>query len=294
MALDFANAQLPRLTPLERSFAENDVEAQLKALFLSLFDAMTASRLFDVNVLGAPHLGSFDLVRRAVNADGLVLLQGDREEAATRYLYRAWKSGDSQGRGLHFLRTYLQMLFPNQCEVRQLWQETASAYPLGTHGSRPGSFSNMPALDGTRTLDGSWAVGQIIAGSTGGVTVPFDDDETEFWLTSRVIISMSYESDTQSIEKLAKVLGSVLPARMVPVFEFWLRAVADMRLTLECRAQISRRIETYMGGLAQLVVTDNTQKQFSLGRDESASIAPRLVVAGMSGDFKMRWIKRSS
>ena len=110
MSLDFSNAQLPRLLPLENSYTENEVEADLKRLFLDLFDSTLAADVFDVNVLGAAHLGSFDMVRKAVNADGLVLMQGDREEAATRYLYRAWKSGDVQGRGLHFLRTYLQML----------------------------------------------------------------------------------------------------------------------------------------------------------------------------------------
>ena len=108
MSLDFSNAQLPRLLPLEASFSENDVEADLKQMFLDIFGSTLAADVFDVNVLGAAHLGSFDLVRKAVNTDGLVLLQGDREEAATRYLYRAWKSGDVQGRGLHFLRTYLQ------------------------------------------------------------------------------------------------------------------------------------------------------------------------------------------
>jgi len=292
MSFDFANAQLPKLTPLERSFAENSVEAELKALFLSLFDALMASRLFDVNVLGAPHLGSFDLVRRAVNADGLVLLQGDREEAATRYLYRAWKSGDTQGRGLHFLRTYLQMLFPNQCEVRQLWQATASAYPLGTHGTRPGSFANRPALDGTYFLDGSWGVGEVFENSTGlGDTVPFDDDETEFWLTSRVMISMSFEADTQSIEKLAKVLNSVLPARMVPVFEFWLRVVAGFRLSMEGLIEITKVSEGFLGGKSQLYVTTNTDRQFFLGLNENAVNAPKLVVAGISGDYKIEWVK---
>jgi hypothetical protein len=128
-SLDFSSAQLPRLIPLESSFAENDTEADLKRLLLELFDGLLAASLFDVNVLGAAHLGSFDLVRKAVNTDGLVLLQGDGEEPATRYLYRAWKSRNTQGRGLHFLRTYLQMLFPNIGQVVQLWQGKSAAYP---------------------------------------------------------------------------------------------------------------------------------------------------------------------
>lgn len=188
MALDFPNAQLPRLAPLERSFVENEVEAELKGLFVSLFDAMLAPAVFDVNVLGAPHLGSFDLVRRTVNADGLALLQGDREEAATRYLYRAWKSGGTQGRGLHFLRTYLQMLFPNQCEIEHRWQEKAAPYPTSLRTTLP--------------------VGQ----------------EDEYFLTSRVRVLLYFGVETQEVHKLAGILQSVTPARLVPEFAFLLKA----------------------------------------------------------------------
>src|SRR5258706_15125737 len=102
--LDFRTSTLPQLAPLAGSFVENDIEADLKRLFLALFQSNLAARAFDANVLGAAHLGSLDLVRRMVNADGLVLLQGDREESTTRYLYRAWKSGEAQGRGLHSWR----------------------------------------------------------------------------------------------------------------------------------------------------------------------------------------------
>jgi len=129
-ALDFPNAQLPRLAPLANSYAENTVEADLKRLFLDLFHIHLAADTFDVNVLGAAHLGSFDLVRRSLNADGLALLSVEQEKAATRFLYRAWKSGNVQGRGLHFLRTYLQVLFPNLGGVIQLWQGKDVQYPF--------------------------------------------------------------------------------------------------------------------------------------------------------------------
>jgi len=129
VSLDFPNARLPQLAPLAHSYAENVVEADLKRLFLDLFHTHLAADTFDVNVLGAAHLGSFDLVRHAVNIDGLTLLAVDQEEAATRFLYRAWKSGNVQGRGLHFLRTYLQILFPNIGEAIQLWQGKDTPYP---------------------------------------------------------------------------------------------------------------------------------------------------------------------
>ena len=222
MSLDFSNAQLPRLLPLENSYTENEVEADLKRLFLDLFDSTLAADTFDVNVLGAAHLGSFDLVRKAVNADGLVLMQGDREEAATRYLYRAWKSGDVQGRGLHFLKTYLQMLFPNQCEIEQLWQDKDYPYPTALYTSQP-SFAwwlhqvGEPGLK----LDGAWGLGRRIEGADESRKDRVVDTSGMF-LTSRIMISLGFDVDTQSVAKLIQIIKDVIPARLVPVFRFWL------------------------------------------------------------------------
>lgn len=131
----------------------------MKSLTLELLDLMSAGT-FDASVMGAPHLGSFDLVRKTVNRDGLVLLPGEREEAATRYLYRAWKSGDIQKRGLHFLRTYLQMLFPNACEVNQLWHSDQYEYPTALFSDKPifAWWLNQVGEPGLK-LDGSWGLG---------------------------------------------------------------------------------------------------------------------------------------
>lgn len=205
---DFPDTQLPRLVPLENSFAADEVEAELKAIFLAQFDALLAAPLFDVNMLGAPHLGSFELVRRAVNADGLVLLQGDREEAATRHLYRAWKSGDGQGRGLHFLRTYLQLLYPNQCEVEQLWQEKATAYPTSLR-------SNLSA-----------------------------GEQDDYFLTSRIRVLLYYGAIALEVSRLADILQAVMPARLVPEFSFLLRA-PDVALCTGTGLTVGDVIEIY-------------------------------------------------
>lgn len=177
MGFDFQNAQLPTLSALSKSFAVDSVEDELKQLFCKLFIEHLGPDVFDANVLGMAHLGSLDLVRRAVNYDGLVLLRGDREEPATRYLYRAWKSGDVQGRGLHFLRTYLQMLFPNNSSAYQLYQRKDVAYPA--------------ALS-----------------ETGG------DD---YFLTSRVQVLVDAEVvPGNQLDSVYKSIVSILPARFVP------------------------------------------------------------------------------
>lgn len=119
------------MDPLRESFANGQIEGELKTLFCELFEGV-ALDTFDVNVLGAPHLGSFDLVRRAVTSDGLVLLNGEHQEDVTRHLYRAWKSGNAQKRGLHFLRTYLHLLFPGERpRVNQLYHKKSVAYGTG-------------------------------------------------------------------------------------------------------------------------------------------------------------------
>lgn len=220
--MDFEfNAPLPRFTALEHSFAQNEIEADCKRLVADLFQKMLGVQAFDINVLGSAHLGSFDLVRRAVNADGLVLIQGDREEAATRYLYRAWKSSNQQGRGLHFLRTYLQMLFPNACEVEQLWQDKDKPYPLALTAAKSEATPWLYQL-GERglKLDGAWKLGGRRLQNEAEPTRQINTDNK--FLTSRILIQMDFSVDTHAIADLIKIIGAVIPARLFPMFRFWL------------------------------------------------------------------------
>jgi len=124
----FPHSLVPRLEPLRESLAVDDIEQQLNDLFVDMFERVSVEA-FDAINAGAPHLGTFDLVRRAMTADGLALLKSDREEQVTRYLHKAWVASDNQGRGLHFLRTYLQMLYPNEWQLFQLEQDKSIPYP---------------------------------------------------------------------------------------------------------------------------------------------------------------------
>lgn len=180
--MDFQNAKLPSLKPLQNSFAVDEIEKDLLNLFIDLFESRLASQVFDVNVLGAAHLGSMELVRKMVNTDGLVLLDGDREEAATRYLYRAWKSRNGQGRGFHFLRTYLQMLYPNASDVEQMAQDKALPYPTKL----------SPLLR---------------------------SNSSDHYSTSRVRVMIDATKTTwENIEKMTPVLRSIIPARFLLYF----------------------------------------------------------------------------
>lgn len=116
------------LKPLAQSFAVDDLERDLQALFLQVFDDTLKAQAEIIDVYGMPHVGPFALVERSVAADGLsVLRRGD--EDAMRYLFKAWRFRNPR-RGTHFLRTYLQALFGSVWEVSQLWQKKTGVYPV--------------------------------------------------------------------------------------------------------------------------------------------------------------------
>jgi hypothetical protein len=117
------------LLPEENSYSENEVEEELQGLFLELYEQVCKDIADEINFYGAPHIGPIDLVRRNLTADGLVVLASSDEDAI-RYLHKAWKFRNPR-RGLHFLRTYLQVLF-GAYTVDQLWQLKTGTYPIDT------------------------------------------------------------------------------------------------------------------------------------------------------------------
>ena len=120
------NLTLP-LVPLQKTWSANELEKELGDLFVKLYKEHLDEQESNIGFYGMPHLGNFGLVERLVTQDGLsVIRQGD--EAGMRYLYRAWRHNNPK-RGLHFPRTYLQVLFGNLYEVQQLWQLKAGTYP---------------------------------------------------------------------------------------------------------------------------------------------------------------------
>jgi hypothetical protein len=178
----FENAQLPQLTPLRYSFVADEIEDELKSLFFDVFDKYLAEQLFDANVLGMPHLGSIDLVKKFINADGLVLLPILFEPNKSRYLYKAWKSQSREGRGLFFLKTYLQVAFPGLWTVEQQMQLKTDPYP-------------------TALFDRST-----------------HENDSDKYLTSRVNITILANGaiEIPEVSALNAIISAILPARFVP------------------------------------------------------------------------------
>lgn len=171
----------PLLNSVGTTASQNaEIEAELKQIFLDLFSTYLRASERDLNVYGAAHLGSLDLLTKRIKVDGLAVFGDDTN--AVRYLYRAWNFRNPK-RGMIFLRTYLQLLWPNGFVVDQLWQQKGVPYPT--------------ALT-TRAL----------------ITDP--DPETNYYLTSRVRVSIDDASETGvTATRVLPALLSVLAARFL-------------------------------------------------------------------------------
>lgn len=117
----------PDMAPLRNSFEADAIEAELKGLFLHLFETMIRPAEQATRTLGTPHIGPSAQFQAAVKHDGLALLNtGD--ESAMRYVFGAWRSNQPR-RGLAMLKTYMQLLWPSQWTITQMWQANDSDYP---------------------------------------------------------------------------------------------------------------------------------------------------------------------
>ena len=175
----------PSLGPLVNSVGTSatefaELEAELKQIFIDLFTTYLRSSERDLNVYGAAHLGSLDLLTKRIKEDGLAVFGDDTN--AVEYLYRAWNFRNPK-RGMIFLKTYLQLLWPNSFIVDQLWQQKGVAYPTAL-------FTRAQITD--------------------------PDPETNYYLTSRLRISIDDPSETGvTATRVLPALLAVLAARFL-------------------------------------------------------------------------------
>ena len=120
----------PVLGPLANSHDADQVESDLKAAFLEVFEAMVRPRLVSLNTYGMAHRSDFATVERFVKADGLALDRQSSREAFMRELHRSWRARNPR-RGMGFLKHYMQLLYPGSSTVQQMWQDPGLTYPTG-------------------------------------------------------------------------------------------------------------------------------------------------------------------
>ena len=154
------------------------LETELKEAFIEVFHSAFGEKLNQLSCYGSPHLiDDIALLKRFFLKEGLVLPKADIPLSSLKYLLKAWRS-ENQKRGLHFLRTYLQLIYPNKHNINQLWQDSAKSYP-----------------NGLATEDEAKEIG------------------SPHWLTSRVSIEVTDEKETGVIldsyrDTLQKVVGA--------------------------------------------------------------------------------------
>lgn len=120
----------PALDPLAESPSTEQIEEDLNAAFIEVFEALLRPGERRVNAYGTPHRGSFTTIERFVKADGLAMERRTAAEAFMAQLFRAWRARNPR-RGTAFLRYYLSLLWPGQWTLVQLWHLPAVAYPEG-------------------------------------------------------------------------------------------------------------------------------------------------------------------
>lgn len=127
----------PTLQPLQQSFEYDQLESELKQVFLNVFESMIRPRERQLNLYGMQHLGDSDLIERALKDSGLAIVRRDLTRSS--FLLKAARSRNPR-RGMIFLRQYLQATWPNAWKAEALWHpvSTADAYPqyLTTLGTK--------------------------------------------------------------------------------------------------------------------------------------------------------------
>lgn len=116
------------LIPLQRSAEYDGIEAELKALFLSLYEKYLSKQVHELALYGMPNLGTDDFISMQLGRDGLALLR-DTSNEHIRYLFHAWRYNNPQ-RGTMFLDTYLRSLFGSVNVIEQLWCQKTGVYPV--------------------------------------------------------------------------------------------------------------------------------------------------------------------
>lgn len=171
---------MTELKPLQASWSVDQLELENKDLFIKVYREELQELLDEINVFGAPHLGSFDLVSRVVSADGLALIN-DQDEARMRAIFKAWRLLNPE-RGLHFLRFYLRLLFTDNFDLYQLWQK-----------------KSLPYTENMKRREAIIAAGEA---------------ETDYFLTSRVRVDLN-DDENFVPDQIIRALRTTLAARFV-------------------------------------------------------------------------------
>ncbi|WP_086214177.1 hypothetical protein [Acinetobacter sp. ANC 3813] len=171
------DSSISLLEPYKSSFAYDDTERQLQALFIKLFDDLYGMQIKNIHDYGMPHFGSATVVERFTKQDGLVVLRkSEISDIIMRVIYANWRSLGSK-RGLAFLEFVLTMIWGNQWEISRLYHSIERS-------------NEYPALATTEPTINSF-------------------------LTSRIAITINQEVNADKIREIAPMIAKLVPANIV-------------------------------------------------------------------------------
>jgi hypothetical protein len=128
VSTDIRPVDAPDLQPLRNSFEYDQLEDDMKDVFLTVFDQYIRPFERQVNLSGMPHLGDTELIERTLKDYGLAIVR--RDATRTAFLLKAARARNPR-RGMLFLKQYLQSVWPGVWKVESLWHPVATAvnYP---------------------------------------------------------------------------------------------------------------------------------------------------------------------
>lgn len=139
-----SNLPFEGLYPLVEQKEFEQLEAEIKEAFVEVYQQMLGQKMRDLLHYGSPHLANnLELLKKFFLADGLAIPRADTEIQYLQHLMKAWRIKNPK-RGFHFLRTYLQMLYPNNFRITQLWQESSRPYPTALSSEEEAKRKGTP------------------------------------------------------------------------------------------------------------------------------------------------------
>ncbi len=180
------------LIPLAASYNDGDFGEQLKQLSTDLFIQLLGKKTNRVNLSAIPWLADVDLLRQLLHKDGISLLTSTADERRIKHLYKAWVSKNGQGRGLHLLRLFLNLMYvqtgkATEITVTQLANSVSRPYPTALKK-------------------------ELTSGS---------------FLTSRILIEMTLTSDSYSVSQISESIKAITSSRFVHMISVKLETINE-------------------------------------------------------------------
>lgn len=267
---------------LIESIDRNGIEEDLKRVFLDQYERLQGKSR-DIDLAAVPWLCSDDHVKKSIDRDGLKLLSY-AQPAHAREILAQWKSQRGvQKRGWGFLKSYLDRVFPGNYEIKQLYLDARYTYPTPAEDVELGyTWWLRQVNDPAVFIDGTWKLNTKEQDADASRLARRDVNANAF-LSSRLRVTVGLEGAQFSVNGLRKIMASILPARIVPEFEFWAGETIRANWTVEGSVHLDKAI--WAGyPWSDYVVTDNPVRQFRVSNPTSVRLVSGLVDVDIEKD----------